>query len=558
MKAKTWMTAALAAGLAVAASWVVQAESVNRQVRAATTFQDAYARLDARGTDRVVGITFPLNISVGLMVEATEVAATSRGPFTVKCGEATFAAAANEKWKARRVEGTPAKLEYYPVIGTFPLDQEAQARALAAKWTAQGYLSDLMLAGVQLVNDGAIVNDGRRYYVHVNRFVDEAAARLFMQQLMNLGERPWLSEKLITPSSGTVELVDPTGAVRAHGTSVQWTGAAPMKMFQVHHDVGFPQEGFEDREYEGSLVAAFDRKGLLAGVNVLDLDLYLKGVVPSEIYASDPADTIRAQAVAARGETVAGLGVRQDGQPFDTCSDQNCQEYTGLKLQEASTNSGVLATRGEVIKHAGNIIEAVYADTCGGHTENIENVWSTQPHPSLIGVPDCPEGQNQFPNPPTDSALRKWLADNPPTFCRGEGNQINPKARWTVELTAAELTDRINKTYHVGAVRKLELGDRGVSGRLKSMKVIGATDSVTILKELPIRRALGGFRSALFVVDVRADAAGKPVAWTFKGAGNGHGVGMCQVGARWAARAGWDYRKILAHYFRSTDVVKIY
>lgn len=545
-------------GLGVAASWVVQAGEVGRQARAATTFQDAYARLDARKIDRVVNVDFPLYITVGLMTEKNEIVVTSRGAYTVTCGDQTLAAGAGEKWKARRVSGTPAKLEYYPVIGTFTLDQEADARALAAKWTAQGYVSDLILAGVQMVHDGTTVNDSRRYYVHVNRFTDEAEAKAFVQTLITMGERPWLSEKLIEAASGVVEVVDPAGKVRATGPSVRFGGAQPMKMFQVHHDVGFPQEGFEDREYEGVLGASFDRKGLLAGVNILELDLYLKGVVPSEIYASDPQETIRAQAVAARGETISGLGLKQNGQPYDICSDQNCQMYTGLKLQQASTTTGVMATAGEVIKHGVKIIEAVYADTCGGHTENVENVWSTQPHPSLVGVPDCKEGTNQFPDPPTDAALRKWLADNPPTFCRGEGNQINPKARWTVELTAAELTERVNKLHKVGAVRQLVLGDRGVSGRLKSMKVIGATGEVTILKELPIRRALGGFRSALFVVDVKSDREGRPVSWTFRGAGNGHGVGMCQVGARWAARAGYDYRKILGHYFRNSQITKLY
>jgi stage II sporulation protein D len=550
---------ALAAALMLIGAVAARAESpLARQEHRARTFQEAYALLDPSGPERVVHVQFPLFLSIGLMVEANEVVVTGRAAYRVTCGDAAFDAAAGQRWTARRVSGTAARIEFLPVVATFPYDQEEQAKTLAKKWQAQGHESAVLPAGVQLVTDATVVNDSRRWYVHVRRFADEALAKQFLQTLIDMGERPWLLERLLEAQRGVVAVVDPSGAERARGASVNFESSRPLKVFQVHHDVGFPQEGFEDREYEGAIQARFDKKGLLAAVNVIEMDPYLKGVVPSEIYASDPQQTIRAQAVAARGETLSGLGVKPPIQPYDLCSDQNCQVYTGLKMQAASTTEGVQATRGEVLKHGSKIVEAVYADTCGGHTENVENVWSSPPDPTLVGVPDCAEGQSTFPSPLTEESLTAWLSANPPAYCRGEDAQINPKARWTARLTAAELDTLINKVHKVGAVRELIPVERGVSGRLKILKVVGSASQALIYKELPIRKALGGFKSALFVVTAERDAKGTPVAWNFKGAGWGHGVGLCQVGARWAARAGKDYKAILAHYFRSSAVVKLY
>jgi SpoIID/LytB domain protein len=558
-----------AAAAALAVPRALAGSPAGRVARALSSFQEAYAHLDPSSPERVVFVQWPLTLVIGLMVEQDSITASGRSAFRVRAGERTFPAAAGERWTARRIASVPARIDYLPIVATFPPDQEDRAQALARSWRDRGYESAVLPAGSQLVAGerpaGAaappgpvVVNDNRRLYVWVGRFTDEAAARRFLQTLIDMGERPWLLEKLVERQRGTMALVDPAGSERARASEIVWECDQPIKVLQVHHDVGFPQEGREDREYEGAIRAVFDKRGLVAAVNWIELDRYLRGVVPSEVPASDPAATIRAQAVAARGETLSGLGVGHSAQPYDLCSDQNCQVYTGLKLQRPSTTEAVDATRGEVLKRGARILDAVYSDTCGGHTENVENVWSSPPDPSLAGLPDSAPGQSGFPSPLTEDSLARWLSYDPPCWCRGREPQVNPKFRWTLALPAAELDARVNRVHRVGHVRALVPVERGVSGRLKVLRIEGTDGQALVYKELPIRKALGGLKSGLFVAAAERDATGAVVAWTIRGAGHGHGVGMCQVGARWAARAGKDYKAILAHYFQKSAVVKLY
>lgn len=546
-----------------ALGWGTKAYSVSPiqyQIQRSRSFQEVYSPLGTGENDRIVDVGSPIMIRVGLMVEEREISVTGRGSFVVRVGDQTFEARAGEQWKTRWISGQKARVEHLPIVGSFDFAQEAQAKELAQSWKAKGHEAEIVPTGVRLFSDDTLLSDTRRLLVRVNHYEDEGQAKGFLNDLNELkaDDPSWLLERPIELQSGIVAVIDPRGIERGRGSKVSFESSQPLKVFRVHHDVGFPQEGYEDREYEGSIHIVFDKKGLLAAVNRIELDAYLRGVVPSEIYASDPADTIRAQAVAARGETLARLGTGNETEPFDICSDQNCQVYTGLKAQAQSTNEGVEATRGEVLKQDSRIVNAVYCDTCGGHSENVENVWTTSPNPSLVGVEDSPKGQSGFPRSLTEESLSRWIASSPPCFCRGEGSKINPKFRWTVELTSTDLDTRINKLYSVGSVKELVPGERGVSGRLKSLKVVGDKGEVVIRKEYPIRKALGGLNTALFVVTATRDLSGKPIRWIFRGAGWGHGVGLCQVGARWAARAGMDYKAILTHYFKQCGIVKVY
>jgi len=238
--------------------------------------------------------------------------------------------------------------------------------------------------------------------------------------------------------------------------------------------------------------------------------------------------------------------------------DSHCQAYSGLAQQCRATNMGVDATRGEVVARAGGLVEAVYCDTCGGRTESIENVWSTDANPSLVATEDRP-GRGPFLSlPPTEDLVTRWLHSNPPAFCRDGATGQNPMYRWTVEMSGPTLDAAVNAAYNVGRVRALEPLERGLSGRIKLLRVVGEKGQVLIQKEGPIRKALGNLRSALFVVEARPGPDGTSRSWRFHGAGWGHGVGLCQTGARAAARAGFGYREILAHYFRGTTVARAY
>jgi SpoIID/LytB domain protein len=523
---------------------------------------DQLFRESSEGGRDSIEIQFPLMLAVGLMGNQSQIRVTASGPFEISVGGQTFTGASGQIWKAVLVSGEPAVMEYLPIVAEFPLDELAQAEALAQSWRDRGYSSRVMVKGSVLARQALVIGDNRKIYVSVGTFENEPDARAFMQQLVGMGQSPWLMMQKLKPQSGVMALIDPAGTVRAQGGEIRWkptpSGGVTMKVFDVEFDIGLPQHGKEDRRYEGIVRTLIDKDGKLGVVNDIELEAYLQGVIPSEVYSSDPMETLKAQTVASRGKTLATLGSGLSVQPWDTCADQYCQVYTGIERQHPRTTQAVQETSGKVLARDGKVIAANFADTCGGHSENIENVWSGGPDPSFVGVPDSAPGQSQFPAELTEATLRTWILASPPCYCKGTAARPNPYFRWTVTRTSSELTQKANQFYPVGTVLAFEPVARGVSGRLKSLRIKGSGGEVVVNKELTIRRVLGGLGSSLFYVTVERDASGAPVRWTFRGAGRGHGVGLCQVGARGAAEAGLLHPAILAHYFKNCAIVTLH
>lgn len=513
------------------------------------------------GSDSIE-IQFPLMLAVGLMGNQSQIRVTAGGPFEITVGGQSFAGAAGQVWKAVLVSGEPAVMEYLPIVQEFALDEMAAAEALAQSWRDRGHTARVMVKGSVLASQALVIGDNRKIYVAVGVFSNEPDARAFMQQLVGMGQSPWLMMQKIKPQSGVMALVDPAGQVKAQGGEIKWkpatAGSTTMKVFEVEFDIGLPQHGKEDRRYEGVVRTLIDKDGKLGVVNDIELEAYLQGVIPSEVYSSDPIETLKAQTVASRGKTLAKLGTGLSVQPWDICADQYCQVYTGIERQHPRTTQAVRETAGKVLARDGKVIAANFSDTCGGHSENIENVWSGGPDPSFVGVPDSAPGHSQFPSDRSEDNLKTWILASPPCYCKGTASKPNPHFRWTVTRTASDLTQKVNQFYSIGNVLGFEPVARGVSGRLMSLKIKGERGEVVVLKELTIRRVLGGLGSSLFFVTVERDAAGAPVRWHFRGAGRGHGVGLCQVGARGAAEAGLLHPQILAHYFKNCAIIALH
>jgi SpoIID/LytB domain protein len=302
-----------------------------------------------------------------------------------------------------------------------------------------------------------------------------------------------------------------------------------------------------------------DKAGKLAAVNRADLESYLEGVVPSEMPASYPDGALEAQAAAARSMTKVMLERGGNGEPYDICSDQFCQVYTGRTRWDARTARAVRATAGLVLKHGERVVPTYFSANCGGHGENVEHVWGGDPHPSLKGKPDAPAGQSTFPVPLTESGLATWLG-TPAAMdhCGDSAGVANPHHRWVVKLGSKGLDGLVNKRHKVGSVTRITPLARGASGRLIALEVTGTKKTVVVRKELEIRRLLGGLKSSLFVVRVTRNRSGQPTAWELRGAGFGHGAGMCQNGARGMALIGRPFPEILAHYYPDSQLVKLY
>jgi len=334
---------------------------------------------------------------------------------------------------------------------------------------------------------------------------------------------------------------------------------------------GFHWEGTEARAYRGCLEIFVDRFSKLTIVNILPIEEYVRGVVPSEMAPSFPAEALKAQAVAARNEIFAKVGTRHLEDSFDLCADVHCQVYSGINREQATTTQAVMATAGLVMKANGVIIEANYAGVCGGHTENNENVWSGQAQPYLRGVFDGNGRPDLLGNSLQDeNTLLRWVTTRPNVYCNTLQGEIPPALeytkkyfRWELNYTRQELQDFIRKRTgeDFGELKDLVPLQRGPSGRLIRLRIVGAKKTFEITRELAIRQALAEktlWSACIAIEKSGRDRNGLFTKFKILGAGWGHGVGMCQTGAAMMALRGQSFMQILQHYYAGVKLDKKY
>lgn len=328
----------------------------------------------------------------------------------------------------------------------------------------------------------------------------------------------------------------------------------------VPFDVGTRNEGTETRRYLGSMYLTADRNGQLAMVNELPIERLLASVVASEIYASSPEDALAAQAVAARSELLTDLGVRHLADPWMTCSDQRCQVYRGLDAEDSRTSAAVEATRGWVLTDGDQIIKAYYSSNNGGFAGSNATTWGEEERTYLRARLDAvePEGSPFSGGLNDESMVRAFLEEPPESLSAIESFGSGRNFRWTVTMTASELSSAVARRQDIGRVTDLVVLERDASGRVTRLQIAGTDGELTVERELNVRRTLGGLRSALFVMDIRRDASGTLTSVMLNGGGFGHGVGLCQSGAIGAAERGWSWEAILANYYPDTTLRTLY
>lgn len=326
---------------------------------------------------------------------------------------------------------------------------------------------------------------------------------------------------------------------------------------------GYHFESVEVRKYRNQINFIIDRFGKLTVVNVTPLESYLKGVVGSEMQEKFPIEALKAQAVAARCYTLARIGKQHELSPFDLCDEVHCHVYGGVERETDNISRAVTETRGIVLKYENKICDTFYAGVCGGHSENNEFVWDGEPRVYLQGRIDA--DMKNFPVDflKNEENVRRWIESSPLVFCNTQNIEVpvfleytQKYFRWQVRYTQQEISRVIrNKTgKNIGRLLEIIPVIRGVSGRLVEIKLRGTRDTITIEKELSIRKALSEnyLYSSCFVVDRQG------TDFIIKGAGWGHGVGMCQTGAARMAMQGKSYQQILNHYYNQAKIVKVY
>ena len=367
--------------------------------------------------------------------------------------------------------------------------------------------------------------------------------------------------------------------------------------------VSFHWKRKEDQTFRGALhlIVENDR---ITTINILSVEEYLLSVISSEMSATASLELLKAHAVISRSWLLAQINKdndtaldhdpglhqefaasnddeeikwwdRDDHVNFDVCADDHCQRYQGIT--RASTDvvrRAIQATWGQVLMYDGELCDARFSKSCGGVLEEFENCWQPTHYHYLAARRDG-EDEEDFPNLTREADAAEWILSSPKAFCNTHDPEILSQVlndydqettdfyRWKVEYTQEQLSALIAKRTgdDYGRIRDLQPVARGTSGRLYKMKIVGEKLTKTIGKELAIRYALSesALYSSAFIVERHdIDGDGYPARFVLRGAGWGHGVGLCQIGAAVMGAKGYDYKQILLHYFVGASIEKRY
>ena len=461
--------------------------------------------------------------------------------------------------------GRAGRYKHWVVVDRVAVDQRERVDGVLGQWEGRGMMPRTFEVGGLFAVRGKVF-DSRVILVCVggaDTFDEAQSLRRRLEAQFGINGSVH-SERLEFPG-GTLTLSARGLDVSIRHDDVLWVSARRGREESIRYTVpGIKKSydaGEETRRYTGELIFASDKNGKVAVINNLGAERVLKGTVPSEIYASAPQGALRAQAIAARNNIFAAIGVRNLADPYMLRADVYDQVYGGIDNEDPRTNEAVDATHGEVMLAGNRIVDAVYSSNAAGFTENNETVWDAEPWPHLRGRPDAPAGDvpEAFKDGITEANIEAFLASDFPAYSKTAPVSSARLYRWTREVEASQAQSWLaERGEDIGRIRHAEVISRGVSGRVIRLRLQGERGEAVVERELNVRRLFGGLRSGLFVMSMEKGRDGFVRTFSFRGGGFGHGVGMCQTGAIGMASQGKTHREILTHYYRGIDVTKLY
>lgn len=480
-------------------------------------------------------------------------------------GDSGATVAAGSRWTVSVEDARPAELREWTIVAVYHPDSDQAIERALASWKSRGFSPRTFEVGTLFGVSGAVL-DSRETLVAIAPTPKGKGKRKARSIAKRFGIKTTVHTEVAKLPRGTV--VAKSGSVTIRNPSVIWFWPKQQsKTIEVENILvggGGSQltTKRENRRYFGGVFVTIGKDGKLVVVNAVSTDKLLAGIVPSEIFPSAPKAALQAQAVAARTELLEKLGRRHFGDPFLLCSSQRCQVYSGAGKEHPRTTAAVKATRGMVLMgRDSQLVDARYSAACGGHTENKQDIWGGDADPHLTArvdaIPGTPSAKH-FARGIDKSNLRAFLDAPAKEFYEGATRFGKGRFRWEKTFDTATLTRRVHKHYpNVGTVIALDPLERGNSGRIKRIRIRGGSGEAVASGDLHIRRLFGGLRSSLFVVQPNGDRAA-PHAFRFRGAGFGHGVGMCQVGAIGMAEYQKSYGEILRHYYAGASLKRLY
>lgn len=377
---------------------------------------------------------------------------------------------------------------------------------------------------------------------------------------------------------------------------------ASFSLSDVTIGVNFHWERKETQTFLGTLRFVVESDKIVA-INELPVEKYLESVISSEMSATSSLELLKAHAVISRSWLLAQMKKRrevaesgnnffsftkkedtlirwydrEDHTLFDVCADDHCQRYQGItKETSPHVAEAIRQTKGQILMDGEEICDARFSKCCGGITEEFQYCWEDTPKTYLTAVRDIALGvEHTLPNLTNEEEAEKWIRFNPPAFCNTQDKKILSEVlndydqetvnfyRWKETLSQEKLQQLIadKLKMDLGAILDMKAVERGKSGRISKLQIIGTEKIFTIGKELEIRRTLSDshLQSSAFVVDkYDKDEQGVPQRFELIGAGWGHGVGLCQIGAAVMGEQGYHYDAILLHYYQGAEIKKLY
>lgn len=377
---------------------------------------------------------------------------------------------------------------------------------------------------------------------------------------------------------------------------------ASFSLSGVTIGVNFHWERKEAQTFLGTLRFVVESDKIVA-INELPVEKYLESVISSEMSATSSLELLKAHAVISRSWLLAQMKKRrevaesgnnffsftkkedmlirwydrEDHTLFDVCADDHCQRYQGItKETSPHVAEAIRQTKGQILMDGEEICDARFSKCCGGITEEFQYCWEDTPKTYLTAVRDIALGvEHTLPNLTNEEEAEKWIRFNPPAFCNTQDKKILSEVlndydqetvnfyRWKETLSQEKLQQLIadKLKMDLGAILDMKAVERGKSGRISKLQIIGTEKTFTIGKELEIRRTLSDSHllSSAFVVDkYDKDEQGVPQRFELIGAGWGHGVGLCQIGAAVMGEQGYHYDAILLHYYQGAEIKKLY
>jgi stage II sporulation protein D len=481
-------------------------------------------------------------------------------------GEKFFKGVPDQKYSWTISTSKPAEINYQ-VRAAIEKDRNI-ARDKAAVLGKKGLSAEVREVGVNFeLNDQKI--DNREFWIAIANFRSREEALEFKNRQANPGEYVVI-EKIITPTQGSIEFDGKNIGSTVRIVPEIIKDSTCITVSNVIIGIEFHWQKFEDLDYRGIIEVSFNNQGKLNVINEINIESYLTSVNSSEMTSDCPLGLLEAQTVAARSTVLATMGKHHYNANFHLCSDDHCQCYHGKKREQQPSLQAVKNTWGQVIKYEDEICDARYSKICGGIMEAYHDVWENINIPYMTSGIDSDQ-KIVFPANTEDKA-RQLIDSKLSVYCNTELYPLPPKLaelystknlfRWEVSLARHEIEELIlEKTGEdIGELRDIIPLERGDSGRLIYIEFVGTKKKLKIGKELQIRRVLSKSHlySSCFYVEKEIGRDGKAIQFVLRGAGWGHGVGLCQVGATVMAMKGILYPKILEHYYKGAKLVKLY